>query len=187
MFMTDNEGWGLGLTESLTAGKMIIAPVQGGMQDQMRFEDENGDWINFSTEHPSNADGKYKKCGEWAMPIFPKTRSIKGSPITPYIFATQCSVEDAAISLMKVYKIGPEERKKRGLAGRDWVMSDESKFTAKKMGQNFIDNLDTLFKKWQPRKRFNVTKVDSLSSLSKNYNPNPISLTPEFLKEIKSI
>ena len=31
MFMTDNEGWGLGLTESLTAGTMIIAPVQGGM------------------------------------------------------------------------------------------------------------------------------------------------------------
>jgi glycosyltransferase involved in cell wall biosynthesis len=51
MFMTDNEGWGLGLTESLMAGRMIIAPVQGGMQDQMRFEDENGDWINFSTEH----------------------------------------------------------------------------------------------------------------------------------------
>ena len=31
MFMTDNEGWGLGLTESLTCGRMIIAPVQGGM------------------------------------------------------------------------------------------------------------------------------------------------------------
>ena len=77
MFFTDNEGWGLGLTESLMAGRMIIAPVQGGMQDQMRFEDENGDWIDFSTEHPSNADGKYKKCGEWAMPIFPKTRSVK--------------------------------------------------------------------------------------------------------------
>jgi glycosyltransferase involved in cell wall biosynthesis len=43
MFMTDNEGWGLGLTESLMAGRMIIAPVQGGMQDQMRFEDENGE------------------------------------------------------------------------------------------------------------------------------------------------
>ena len=52
MFFTDNEGWGLGLTESLMAGRMIIAPVQGGMQDQMRFEDENGDWINFTTEHP---------------------------------------------------------------------------------------------------------------------------------------
>jgi len=186
MFMTDNEGWGLGLTESLTAGKMIIAPVQGGMQDQMRFEDENGDWINFSTEHPSNADGKYKKCGEWAMPIFPKTRSVKGSPQTPYIFASQCSIEDAAIALMKVYKMGPEERKKRGLAGREWVLSDESGFTAKRMGQGFIDNIKKLFEEWKPQPKFTITKVDD-NTIPKNYNPSPISLTPEFIKEIQSI
>jgi len=186
MFMTDNEGWGLGLTESLTAGRMIIAPVQGGMQDQMRFEDENGDWIDFSTEHPSNADGKYKKCGEWAMPIFPKTRSVKGSPLTPYIFATQCSVEDAAIALMKVYKMDPKEREKRGLAGRKWVLSDESNFTARGMGQGFINNINKLFKEWKPQPRFTVTKVDDNTKLN-NYNPVPLSLTPEFLKEIQSI
>ena len=186
MFMTDNEGWGLGLTESLTAGRMIIAPVQGGMQDQMRFEDENGDWIDFSTEHPSNADGKYKKCGEWAMPIFPKTRSIKGSPLTPYIFASQCSIEDGAIALMKVYKLGPEERQRRGIAGRDWVMSKESGFTSKGMGQGFIKNIDKLLEEWKPQPRFSVVKVDDSTKLD-NYNPAPISLTPEFLKEIQSI
>ena len=186
MFMTDNEGWGLGLTESLTAGRMIIAPVQGGMQDQMRFEDENGNWVDFSTEHPSNADGKYKKCGEWAMPIFPKTRSVKGSPQTPYIFASQCSIEDAAIALMKVYKLGPEEIKRRGLAGREWVLSNESGFTAKRMAQGFIDNINELLDGWKPQPRFRVIKVDDSTKLN-NYNPNPISLTPEFLKEIKSI
>ena len=186
MFMTDNEGWGLGLTESLTAGRMIIAPVQGGMQDQMRFEDENGDWIDFSTEHPSNADGKYKKCGEWAMPIFPKTRSIKGSPSTPYIFASQCSIEDGAIALMKTYKMGPEERQRRGMKGREWVLSDESGFTAKRMGQGFIDNIDNLLTEWKPQPRFIVTKIDD-NTIPNNYNPKPISLTPEFLKEIQSI
>ena len=186
MFMTDNEGWGLGLTESLTAGTMIIAPVQGGMQDQMRFEDEKGNWIDFTTEHPSNVDGKYKKCGEWAMPIFPKTRSLKGSPPTPYIFASQCSVEDAAIALMKVYKMGPEERKKRGLAGREWVLSKESGFTSKIMGQKFIDNIDNLLEIWEPQPRFSVTKIDD-STILNNYNPNPITLTPEFIKEIQSI
>ena len=186
MFFTDNEGWGLGLTESLMAGRMIIAPVQGGMQDQMRFEDENGDWINFSTEHPSNADGKYKKCGEWAMPIFPKTRSIKGSPMTPYIFSSQCSVEDGAIALMKVYKMGPEERERRGLAGRKWAMSNEAGFTAERMGERFIENLEVLFKNWKPQPRFSVMKVDD-STKHDNYNPTPMSLTPEFLKEIQSI
>ena len=186
MFFTDNEGWGLGLTESLTAGRMIIAPVQGGMEDQMRFEDENGDWINFSTKHPSNADGKYKKCGEWAIPIFPKTRSIKGSPVTPYIFASQCSIEDAAIALMKVYKMDPEERERRGLAGREWILSDESGCTAKRMGQAFITNINDLLKEWKPQPRFNIIKIDD-STILNNYNSNPISLRPEFLKEIQSI
>ena len=186
MFMTDNEGWGLGLTESLTAGRMIIAPVQGGMQDQMRFEDEKGNWINFSTEHPSNVDGKYKKCGEWAMPIFPKTRSVKGSPMTPYIFASQCSIEDAAIALMKTYKLGKDEIKRRGLEGRKWVMSNEAGFTAKQMGQRFIDNINVLFKEWSPQPRFHVIKIDD-STIPDNYNNSPISLTPEFIKEIQSI
>ena len=186
MFFTDNEGWGLGLTESLMTGRMIIAPVQGGMQDQMRFEDEKGDWINFSTGHPSNADGKYKKCGEWAMPVFPKTRSVKGSPLTPYIFGSQCSVEDGAIALMKVYKMGPEERQRRGMKGREWAMSKEAGFTAERMGERFIENLDILFEKWKPQPRFTVTKIDDNSKLD-NYNPNPISLTPEFIKEIQSI
>ena len=186
MFMTDNEGWGLGLTESLTAGKMIIAPVQGGMQDQMRFEDENGDWINFTTEYPTNVSGKYKKCGDWAIPIFPKTRSVKGSPQTPYIFASQCSIEDATMALMKVYKMGSKERTKRGLKGREWVLSEESGFTSKVMGQRFIDNIDNLLKKWKPQSRFNLIKVDD-STLHNNYNNLPISLTPEFIKEIQSI
>ena len=186
MFMTDNEGWGLGLTESLIAGRMIIAPVQGGMQDQMRFEDENGDWINFSSEHPSNADGKYKKCGEWAMPIFPKTRSVKGSPLTPYIFATQCSIEDAAITLMKTYKLGREEILRRGLKGREWAMGEEAGFTSEIMGQRFIKHIENLIEKWEPLPRFTTTKVDD-STILNNYNPNPISLTPEFIKEIQSI
>jgi hypothetical protein len=156
------------------------------MQDQMRFEDENGDWINFTTEHPSNADGKYKKCGEWAMPMFPKTRSVKGSPLTPYIFASQVSIEDAAIALMKTYKLGKKERQRRGLKGRDWVLSKESGFTAKEMSQKFIDNIDNLLEKWEPRPRFSIIKIDDSTKLD-NRNYHPISLTPEFIKEIQSI
>ena len=120
------------------------------------------------------------------MPMFPKTRSVKGSPVTPYIFGTQVSIEDAAIALMKTYKMGSEERQKRGLAGREWVTSQEAGFTAKIMGQRFIENLDIVFKNWKPQPRFSLTKVDN-STILNNYNSNPISLTPEFLKEIQSI
>jgi len=120
------------------------------------------------------------------MPMFPTTRSVKGSPQTPYIFASQVSVEDAAIALMKVYKMGPEERERRGTAGREWVLSDESGFTAKRMGQGFIDNIDNLLKEWKPQPRFTVTKIDD-KTIPNNYNITPISLTPEFIKEIQSI
>ncbi len=43
--ISSNEGWGLSLTESMMAGTPILANVTGGMQDQMRFEDEDGNWI----------------------------------------------------------------------------------------------------------------------------------------------
>ena len=62
--ISSNEGWGLSLTESLIAGKMIIANATGGMQDQMRFEDENGDWINFDADFCSNHYGTFRKHGE---------------------------------------------------------------------------------------------------------------------------
>ena len=42
ILLTSNEGWGLTITEAVLAGTPIIANVTGGMQDQMRFVDENG-------------------------------------------------------------------------------------------------------------------------------------------------
>lgn len=82
--------------------------------------------------------------------------------------------------------MGPEERMRRGMKGREWVTSDEAGFTAEIMGERFIENLDTLVKNWEPKPRFSLTKVDDSTRLN-NYNPSPISLRPEFIKEIQSI
>ena len=51
---------------------------------------------------------------------------------------------------------------------------------------DIIDNIDSLLKEWRPQPRFTVTKIDDNTILN-NYNSNPISLSPEFLKEIQSI
>jgi glycosyltransferase involved in cell wall biosynthesis len=45
ILLSSAEGWGLSLTESLLTGTPFIANVTGGMQDQMRFVDENGNWL----------------------------------------------------------------------------------------------------------------------------------------------
>lgn len=159
MLITSNEGWGLSLTETMMAGKMIIANVTGGMQDQMRFTDENGKWIDFTSDFPSNHRGTYKECGEWAVPVFPSNISMVGSVPTPYIFDDRCKPEDVAKALEEVYNMGREERTRRGLLAREWVTSDESGMSARQMCENVINAMDESFEKFIPRERFELHKI----------------------------
>jgi hypothetical protein len=154
ILLTSNEGWGLALTEALLAGRLIIANVTGGMQDQMRFEDYRKQWFTPNAEIPSNNTGRYKKHGEWAFPVFPNNRSLQGSPPTPYIWDDRCRPEDAAEQIMAVYSLPKEERLARGLKGRKWALSDEAGFTGEKMGKTTIKHMDRLFSTWKPREKF---------------------------------
>lgn len=160
--LSSNEGWGLALTESMMAGTMISATVTGGMQDQMKFLDDNGKWVNFSKDFPSNHRGTFKDCGEWASPIFPSNISLAGSPLTPYIFDDRVMPEDAANAWLEVYNLSQEERTKRGLAGRDWATSEESQMSAKNMSKNVIRCMELGFKNFKPRTSYDILKVDTL-------------------------
>ncbi|HBD94236.1 MAG TPA: hypothetical protein DC057_08700, partial [Spirochaetia bacterium] len=80
------EGFGLATAESLMSGTPILATVTGGLQDQMGFVDDEGNPIKFDKKWGSNHDGRFKKCGKWAFPLFPAARGLVGSPPTPYIF-----------------------------------------------------------------------------------------------------
>jgi glycosyltransferase involved in cell wall biosynthesis len=155
ILLTSNEGWGLSLTEALLAGKMIIANTTGGMQDQMRFV-RDGKWMEVDADFPSNHNGTYKEHGEWALPVYPTSRSIQGSPVTPYIWDDRCTSEDAAARIKEAYEMSKEERTQRGLKGREWAIGDEAGFTGEKMGQRIIQNLDTLFSTWKPRKNYEL-------------------------------
>ena len=162
ILLSSNEGWGLSLTEGMMCGKMIIANVTGGMQDQMRFEDENGNWIEFDKDFCSNHFGTYKKCGDWAVPVFPSSISIQGSVPTPYIFDDRVDFRDAADAIMKVYELGAEERKRRGDLAREWVTSEESKMSASNMSKNIINHVDTVLNNWVPRSKFELIKIEPL-------------------------
>ena len=159
ILLTNNEGWGLSLTEAILAGNPIIANVTGGMQDQMRFS-KKGKWIDFSADFPSNHNGTVKEHGEWAFPVYPTNRSIQGSPLTPYIWDDRCNAEDAAEQIKAVYDLSKEERQARGLKGREWALSDEAGFTAENMGQNVIKTLDKLFKTWKPREKYEFVNAN---------------------------
>ena len=153
------EGWGLSLTESLMAGTMIIANVTGGMQDQMRFEDEDGKWIEFDENFLSNHFGKYKICGEWARPVFPNNMSIVGSIQTPFIYDDRLDFRDLAVAIGECYDLGPKLLKTLGQKGRKWVTSDESMMSADNMCKNIIEGIDETLIKWKPKKSFELVKV----------------------------
>ena len=160
--VSSNEGWGLSLTESMMAGKMIIANVTGGMQDQMRFEDENGKWIDFDDKFCSNHFGKYKKHGEWALPVFPTNISIVGSIPTPYIYDDRCDFRDVAKAIEECYNLSPEERSRKGMAAREWVLSDESMMSAAHMCDNVVSTINQTINTFKPKKQFELIKTKKL-------------------------
>jgi hypothetical protein len=159
--LASNEGFGLGTAEALMAGTMIIINVTGGLQDQAGFKDDKGEYLHedthYNSEWATNADGRYQECGEWCLPVFPSNRALIGSPPTPYIFDDRCRWEDAAVQIRALYDLGQEERDRRGQLGHDYVFYQG--FEAGTMCEKFIDGIDTTFKNWKPRKRFELVKV----------------------------
>ena len=160
MLLTSNEGWGLTLTEAILSGTPVIANSTGGMQDQLRFVDENGEWFTPSADIPSNHRGTYKEHGEWAFPVYPTSNSIQGSPPTPYIYDDRCSWEDAFKRLQEVYNLPSEERVARGLKGREWAISDEAGFTSEHQANRFVEAFDELFKTWKPREKYELVNAN---------------------------
>ena len=157
--ISSNEGFGISTCESLYAGTPIIVNVTGGLQDQCGFMDDQGEYLD-ATKHfvetwSSNHDGRFRRCGEWAFPVFPASRSLQGSPLTPYIFDDRVKIEDVVDVLGDVYRLDRTERKRRGELGRQFA-SGPARFDATLMGESFIQGIDATLAHWTPRKRFEL-------------------------------
>ena len=97
--------------------------------------------------------------GEWVKPVWPKTRALMGSIPTPYIFDDRCDWQDAGDAIQYWYELGKEKRDECGIKGHEFVMSKEAMMSAKMMGENFIDHMETAFDKWTPKEKFNIYKA----------------------------
>jgi len=156
--LASNEGFGLGSAEALTVGTPIIVNVTGGLQDQCGFRKDGelltpDDYIELGSNHKKT----HIEHGEWVKPVWPTSRSLQGSPPTPYIWDDRCEPEDAAVALRELYDMGAEERKRVGSLGIKFC--EENHLTAKAMGQNFIDSMEGAFDNWKPRERYSMEKI----------------------------
>jgi hypothetical protein len=160
--LASNEGFGLGTCESILAGTPILINVTGGLQDQCGFMTDEGEYLDpekhFNYDFGSNHTGKYKKHGEWAFPVFPVSISMQGSPLTPYIYDDRADWKEAGDKLLEIYNLGKEERKRRGLVGREFALN-EGMFTAEKMGELFIEHINKTIEEWTPRDRYSLIHI----------------------------
>lgn len=171
--IASNEGFGLSSAESMMAGTPIINNVTGGLQDQCRFEDATGSWIDFDSMISSNHNQTYSTHGSWVKPVFPTNRSLQGSVPTPYIFDDRCKFEDVADAIKYWYDMPKEDRKKFGKMGREWALSEESGMSSIEMSNRFVKCIDKLLDVWEPKDSFSVSK----SKVDKTNSSNNIGIT----------
>ena len=152
------EGFGIGTLEGMMAERMMIASVIGGLQDQMGFVDEKGEYLNenihFTETWGTNKDGRYTTHGEWCVPIFPKAYACIGSPPTPYIDESHVDWTEAADAIRTIYDMTPEERLRRGKLAREYCLTGP--FNTKEMCRRMMASIDYTLANWTPRKRFGM-------------------------------
>ena len=164
--IASNEGFGLGTAESLISGTPIIVNVTGGLQDHCGFAIDGKyltpeDYKKIKSLHDwrkweNNEDLTH---GEWVKPVWPRTRALQGSIPTPYIFDDRADWIDVADNIEDWFNTPHEKREMVGELGRQYAHLEKVGFTAENMCGRFIKDMDSAFKNWKPRKRYEIKGV----------------------------
>ena len=135
--ISDAEGFGLSVLESLSCGTPVIVNKTGGMQDQA---------IGKNGEH-------------FGVVIEPTSRAVIGSQEVPYIYEDRISKEDFIEALEKIHNMTREERKDIGRKAREHI---EKNFSF----QDYVKSWDKLFQEvyekngsWETRKNYQSWSV----------------------------
>jgi hypothetical protein len=133
----------------------IIVNVTGGLQDQCGFNYSADNYITFGSLHIKKDHGSTLH-GEWVVPVWSVANNLNGSVPTPYIFDDRVNNDDVANAIGEVYSWSKEERKERGLKGREFMIENLSSET---MCNTLMEGIEKVFENYKPRKRFDLYKL----------------------------
>jgi glycosyltransferase involved in cell wall biosynthesis len=130
--ISDAEGFGLSVLESLSCGTPVIINKTGGMQDQAISE-----------------------TGEvFGVAIEPCSKAVIGSQEVPYIYEDRISKEDFIAALTKIHNLSREERKAIGKKGLEFV---QNKFNFEQYAKSWDKIMQEVHEKngsWETRKNY---------------------------------
>jgi glycosyltransferase involved in cell wall biosynthesis len=137
--ISDAEGFGLSVLESLSCGTPVIANKTGGMQDQM-------------------TDGKEV----FGVLIDPASRAIIGSQEVPFIYEDRVSKEDFISALEKIHNMSREERKELGRKGHEYINKDFNfeQFSAR--WDKILTDIHQKHGSWETRKNYQSWKLKEI-------------------------
>ena len=159
--IANNEGFGLTTAESLMSGTPIIVNITGGLQDQCGFKTKGSlltekDYIKIKSLHDKRNLPNNLEWGEWVIPVWPSSITLNGSPSTPYIFDDRINHYDVVDAIKEMYEMGREERKRRGLLGRNYMIEN---FSSKVMCDTLVNGVEKVLKTYKPKKSFELYKI----------------------------
>ena len=71
-------------------------------------------------------------------------------------------LKELATAMNQSYEMSKEDIAECGVAAREWVTSDESMMSARRMNENVIKYMDETINNFTPRKKFDFVKIDKL-------------------------
>ena len=129
--VSDAEGFGLSVMESLSCEVPVIVNMTGGPQEQV-------------------TDGKEY----FGVGIEPAARAVIGSQDVPWIYEDRICKEDFIEALLKIYNMDPDERKELGKKGRDYMLKDYSMKDYKKQWIEVMDSVVEKYGSYETRKNY---------------------------------
>ena len=129
--ISDAEGFGLSMLESLCCGTPIIATMTGGMQEQVT---DGTNWFGFGIE--------------------PSSKSVIGSLQVPYIYEDRIYQEDFNNVMTKAMNISPKVYKKMSRQGLAHVRKNFSFEAYQKKWVDLIDEIVEKHGSWNTRKGY---------------------------------
>lgn len=140
ILLSDAEGFGIAINESLACGTPVICTKTGGMQDQALAEDGT----------------------EFGVVLEPVSKAVIGSQNVPFIYEDRLSEEQVVGAMKKMFEMSKEERENIGARAIEHVQTN---FNFKKYQESWIHILKEFHEKngsWSGRKGYSNYRMVTL-------------------------